>query len=36
VIAKAETIVKITKYSKIWKDHASGMSENESQNSKKS
>jgi hypothetical protein len=28
VIAKAETIVQITKYSEIWKDHASGMNEN--------
>jgi len=28
VKAKAETIIQITIYSKIWKDHVSGMSEN--------
>lgn len=25
---KVETIIQITNYSKIWKDHVSGMSEN--------
>jgi hypothetical protein len=28
VKAKVETIIQITNYSKIWKDHASGVSEN--------